>query len=130
MSTKTRVDKWLWSVRIYKTRTLASSMCKNNRVKVNDKLAKASQTIEIGDIVVAEKEGINLSLEVQKLISKRVGASIAVECYKDLTPEEEYKKFDQWYIGKAKPEFREKGAGRPTKKERRAIENFKDQYPL
>lgn len=122
---KVRVDKWLWAIRIYKTRTLSSHQCKSNQVKVNGKKAKASTDVETGDVIECTKEGFHLKLEVTTIIEKRVGAAIAVKCYKDLTPEDEYKKFDNWFVGKGKTEFRDKGLGRPTKKERREIDKFK-----
>lgn len=125
-----RVDKWLWGIRIYKTRTLATKQCKNGKVQVNGKNVKASQLIVVGDVLTAEKEGYFLSLKATKLIGKRVGATIAVQCYEDLTTQDEYNKFESWYVGKGRAEIREKGAGRPTKKERRTIEDFKENYPL
>lgn len=66
--------------------------------------------------------------KVVKLIHKRVGAPIAKECYEDLTPAEEMNKFKDWFVGKAKPEFREKGAGRPTKRQRREIDKYKGDW--
>ena len=124
----TRVDKWLWAVRIFKTRTLASDTCKSNKVRINDKRAKASSEIKVGDIVQAKKNGFNFEFKVLEVIQKRVGASIAVTCYEDVTPEAELKKYQAWFVGKAQPERREKGDGRPTKKQRRTIEEFKDDY--
>ena len=123
---KIRVDKWLWSVRIFKSRTIATNACKANRVKVNGKNAKASTEIEIGNIIQAQKNGFNFQFKVLKLIGKRVGAPIAVTCYQNVTPAEELLKYESWYIGKARSEFREKGLGRPTKKDRREIEGYKD----
>lgn len=125
---KIRVDKWLWSVRIFKTRTMATKACKNGRVKVNQKLAKPSMPVEIDDYLEVKKNGFNFEFKVVELIKKRVGAPIARQCYEDLTPEEELNKFKDWYVGKANSEFREKGAGRPTKKERRLIDDFKDDF--
>lgn len=122
---KVRVDKWLWSIRIFKSRSLATKVCKDGGVKrAGDKL-KPSQTIEVDDVLEVEKNGYNLQLKVLDLIEKRVGAPIAQKCYEDLTPEEEYNKFEAWFNQNKKGEFREKGAGRPTKKERRDIERLK-----
>lgn len=120
-----RVDKWLWSIRIFKSRTKSSDICKGGRVRINEKPAKPSSEVHIGDEVKVKKEGINLTLTVLKLIGKRVGAPIAVTCYENITPEEELNKFDSWYVGKAGNEMREKGSGRPTKRDRRALEGFK-----
>ena len=122
---KVRVDKWLWAIRIYKSRTLAADVCKRNQVKVNGTVAKPSTTVEVGDTVEAKKEGFQMVYKVLQLIDKRVGAPIAVTCYEDLTPAEELNKFQDWYIGKRNSEQREKGAGRPTKRERRDLDRFK-----
>jgi ribosome-associated heat shock protein Hsp15 len=128
MAKKERIDKWLWSVRIYKTRTQATKACKEGKVKLGDEKVKPSQLIEEGDVVEAKKAGIYYTLKVLKIISKRVGAPIAQECYDDLTPEDELNKFKDWYIGKGQIEKRAKGKGRPTKKERREIDAFKEDF--
>jgi len=124
--TKVRVDKWLWAVRIYKSRTLSGKHCKSGKVKINGQNAKSSSMVAIGDTVSCVKNAFNLSFKVEKLLEKRVGAAIAVECYTDLTPQEELDKFKSWYVGKQLGEFREKGAGRPTKRERREIDKYKE----
>ncbi len=123
-----RIDKWLWSVRIFKTRTLAGEVCKSGKAKLNGKKAKASTEIKPGDVVEVKKNGFNLEFKVLKVIQKRVGAPIAMTCYEDITPEHELRKYEAWFIGKARPEFREKGGGRPTKKQRREIDEFKNSY--
>ena len=123
---KVRIDKWLWSVRIFKSRTIATDACKEGKVKFNGVTAKSSQLIQVGDQVEVKKEGFNMQYKVLNLIEKRVAAPIAQACYQDLTPEEELNKFKEWFVGKAGAEFRERGAGRPTKKERRVIDDFKD----
>ena len=120
-----RIDQWLWSVRIFKSRTKANEACKKGKVLINGEKVKPSATIEIADHIKVSKDRFLYEFIVRKIIKKRVGAPAAVECYEDITPEEELKKFDRWYVGKTQGEFREKGAGRPTKKERRAIEGFK-----
>lgn len=96
-------------------------------MKINDVKLKPSTLIQGGEIIQVKKEGFNLTFKVLKLLEKRVGAPIAVECYTNLTPEEELNKFNDWFVGKARPEFREKGAGRPTKRERRDLDKFKDE---
>ena len=128
MAEKVRIDKWLWSVRIYKSRTLASDTCKKGHVRINDEIAKPSSLVEAGQMVYCRKEGYNLELKVLKLISKRVSATLAQECYENVTPEEEMHKYDSWYVGKGRAEIRERGAGRPTKRQRREIDDFKDDY--
>ena len=125
MADSVRVDKWLWSVRIFKSRSIASTACKANHVYRDGKALKPSAGVEVGDRVQVKKNGYNYDFEVVKLIEKRVGAPIAVECYKDHTSEEELNKFESWFVGKASAERRERGTGRPTKKERREISDFK-----
>lgn len=123
---KVRIDKWLWSVRIFKSRTLASDACKAGRVRIGEKVVKPSESVVEGDKVFVRKGGFNLEFLVKKLIEKRVGAPIAQTCYDNLTPEGELTKFKDWFIGKAGTETRQRGAGRPTKRERREIDQFKD----
>ena len=125
---KVRVDKWLWSVRIFKSRTQATDACKSGRVRINDKVAKASSLVERNDHLQVKKNGFNLEFKVIDLIQKRVGAPIAQKCYEDLTSMEELNKYQDWYVGKGQIEFRNKGLGRPTKRERRDIDRFKDDY--
>ncbi len=128
MLTKVRVDKWLWSVRIFKSRSLATRMCKNGRIELNGKKLKPSALISIDDALLVHKEGFRLTIKVVKLLEKRVGAPIAVTCYENQTPLEELNKYKNWFIGKGKAEIREKGTGRPTKRERREIDEFKEEY--
>lgn len=123
---KVRIDKWLWSVRIFKSRTIATDACKAGKIEIEDSRVKPSTSVEVGQMVNVQKNGFNLKYKVVKLIEKRVGAPIAVTCYEDLTPAEELNKYNNWYVGKARPEQRDKGAGRPTKKERRQIDDYKD----
>lgn len=123
---KVRVDKWLWAVRIFKSRTLAGNTVRQGKVRINDAPVKPSTGVEPGDRITVQKNGFNLQYEVVKLIEKRVGAPIAVTCYVDHTPAEELDKYKDWFVGKAGTEFREKGLGRPTKKHRREISRFKE----
>ena len=125
---KVRVDKWLWSVRIYKSRTQATDACKQKKVSLGEVNLKPSSLVSVDDHLLVKKNGFNFEFLVKKLISKRVGAPIAIECYENITPEDELRKYEHWYIGKARPEWRDKGAGRPTKKDRRTIEGFKEDY--
>ena len=122
---KTRVDKWLWSVRIYKTRTLASHSCGEGKVKINGNNAKSSATVKAGDAVMVKKNGFNMTYKVISPIANRVGAPIAITCYQNITPEEELNKYNAWFTG-ANAETRERGTGRPTKRDRREIDDFKD----
>lgn len=128
MAEKVRIDKWLWSVRIFKSRTLASDTIKSNKVKVNGNEVKSSFLVQRGDTITVKKGGFNFTFRVVDLIEKRVGAPIAVRCYNDITPAEELQKYESWFLNKTGAEFRERGTGRPTKKERREIDTFKDFY--
>lgn len=125
---KVRIDKWLWSVRIFKTRTLAADACRNGKVRIGDKTVKPSYMLQADELLQVKKEGFNMQYKVLKIIGKRVGAPIAVECYENLTPVEELNKYNDWFVGKYGTEVREKGAGRPTKRERRQIDEFKGDW--
>jgi len=126
---KVRIDKWLWSVRIFKSRTLASDMCKSGKVRIGELVVKPSDTIVVGQNVHVRKDGFDLDILVKKLIEKRVGAPLARECYENLTTDEEMNKYSDWFVGKSGIEKRERGTGRPTKRERRDIDDFKgDQF--
>jgi len=123
MLEQVRIDKYLWAVRVFKTRTLASDACKNTRIIVNDTEAKSSRMIRINDKIIIKFPPIIRSFIVIGLLEKRVSASIAVDNIKEITPPEEFEK-----LNLAKNNFvqREKGSGRPTKKDRRQINKFKD----
>ncbi len=124
---KVRVDKWLWSVRIFKSRTLAADACKAGRVRMEGEPVKPSHLVGENDVVTVRKSGFNFEFRVLKPIEKRVGAPIAVTCYEDITPAEEKNKYNAWFLNAtAAAEKREKGAGRPTKKERRELDRFKE----
>lgn len=125
---KVRVDKWLWSVRIFKSRTIATDACKSGKVKIEGVVVKPSQLIQRDEVLEVRKNGFNFKYKVIDLIQKRVGAPIAQACYEDLTPKEELNKYNNWFVGKGASEKREKGAGRPTKRERREIERFKKNH--
>ena len=122
---KVRIDKWLWSVRIFKSRTIATDACKSGKVKIKGVNVKPSYLLEREELVEVRKNGFDLQFKVIDLIQKRVSAPLAQQCYEDLTPAEELNKYQDWFVGKASAEKREKGAGRPTKKERRSIDEFK-----
>lgn len=116
----TRVDQWLWAVRIYKTRSLAAGACRGGHVKVNGKPAKPASLVRLGDRVEAWAGDRHRVLEVSRLIDKRVSAPLAAECLVDHSPapppREEY----------VPPLFaRDRGAGRPTKKDRRNIDRLR-----
>jgi ribosome-associated heat shock protein Hsp15 len=124
---KVRIDKWLWSIRIFKSRTLATDACKGGKVKIGGDSVKPSYLVARGETVVCRKDGFNFEYKVIDLIEKRVGAPIAVTCYEDITPESEKNKYQAWFENNQQQsaEARERGSGRPTKKERRDIEKYK-----
>lgn len=122
---KIRIDKWLWSVRIFKSRSMATTACKSGKVKVNGVNVKPSFILEPNQLVDVKKNGYNLNFKALIIIEKRVSASIAQECYENLTPKDELHKFDSKYLNGSLSEIREKGLGRPTKRERRDIDDFK-----
>jgi ribosome-associated heat shock protein Hsp15 len=121
-----RADKWLWSIRLFKSRTLSADACKEGRVFRGELALKASSEIKAGDLLRVHKDGFRLLIRVKDLLDKRVSAQLARAYYENLTPEEELNKYKSWFIGKASAEVREKGSGRPTKKERRDIDGYKD----
>jgi len=125
---KVRIEKWLWSIRIFKSRSLSTKECRSGKVKIDGQNLKPSHLIIIGDIVEVRKEGFNLIFKVIKLIDKRVSATLAQECYQNMTSVEELNKYKDWFIGKAGSEMRERGSGRPSKKEKREIDEFKDDF--
>lgn len=127
---RVRIDRWLWCVRIFKSRSKATAACKSGRVSIGEQTLKASTLVSPGSIVEVKKDGFNLQFLIKKLLERRVGAPIAVECYDNITPEAELNKFKDWFIGKAPNEKRERGTGRPTKKERRDIDAYKDEVYL
>ena len=125
---KVRIDKWLWSVRIFKSRTMATDACKAGKVKINGDAVKPSYMMAEGEVVWVKKEGFHFQYRSIQLIEKRVGAPIALTCYEDITPEAEKKKYDDWFQNGTPVEGkRERGTGRPTKKERREIDGLKDE---
>lgn len=123
---KVRVDKWMWAVRIFKTRTISTDYIRSGKVSINGEALKPSYQVKPGDLIKVKKNGFDFQYEVKEIIEKRVNAQIAVTCYNDMTPAEELQKFESWFLAGKKGEFRERGTGRPTKKERRAIEEFKN----
>lgn len=122
MNSEARIDKWLWAARIYKTRTLASDACKNGRITINGALAKPSRTVKVGDKVEVKKSPITYSFRVLQTIEKRVGAKLLPEVFENVTPPEQYELLEinriSGFVDRAR------GTGRPTKKDRRALDDF------
>lgn len=121
MAEGVRIDKWLWAVRLFKTRSLATEACKKGKVKINGTEAKASRMVSIGDKIELKRPPLTYSYLVKGLLEKRQSAKIAADHIENLTPEEELVKLEQNLSIFVK---RDRGAGRPTKKERRDIEGF------
>ncbi len=118
-----RIDKWLWAVRIYKTRSLASDACRSGKVKILDQAVKPSRDIKTGEIISISIAPITRTVKVLVPISNRVSAKLVPGFMEDLTPDEEYMKLKR--TNDHDFEFRERGTGRPTKRERREIEFLK-----
>jgi|TARA_B100001971_G_C17935815_1_gene405098 ribosome-associated heat shock protein Hsp15 len=119
-----RIDSWLWAVRLFKTRTKASEACKGGKVKIGGQNAKASRDVRVDDIIELQLHGIKRKVQVIKIVKNRVSAKLVPELLKDLTSPEEYEK--QEMIKLLNKEKRDRGTGRPTKKERRIISKLKD----
>ncbi|WMI65599.1 RNA-binding S4 domain-containing protein [Aestuariibaculum sp. YM273] len=117
-----RIDKYLWCVRYYKTRSIATTACKKGQVKINGDVVKPSREVYATDIVELRKDQINYKLKVNDVPESRVGAKL-VDIYRtDITPKEQFEA--QELLKYAKDYYRKKGFGRPTKKDRRDIDDF------
>jgi ribosome-associated heat shock protein Hsp15 len=114
-----RVDQWLWSIRLYRTRTAASDACRGGHVRVNGVSAKPATMVNVGDRVTTKVHGNEREVEVVQLITKRVGAPVATQCYIDHSPPP----IDQRPLRRLFP--RDAGAGRPTKRDRRATDRLR-----
>ena len=117
-----RIDKWLWAARIFKTRSLAADACKNGRVTFNGSTIKPSRMIKEGDTVHVKKSPITYSFKVLKAIEKSVGAKLIPEIYENVTDPKQYELLEMSRISGFVD--RARGTGRPTKKERRALDAF------
>jgi ribosome-associated heat shock protein Hsp15 len=118
-----RIDKWLWAVRLYKTRSIATEACKTGRIKIDGIAVKPSRNIRRGTIIEVFQPPMQKKIEVKELLKNRVGAKLVENYMIDHTPEEEYEKLQM--IKEMKTEWRNRGTGRPTKKERRDIDRLK-----
>ena len=123
---KTRIDKWLWTVRIFKSRTIATDACKAGKVKINGSEIKPSASVSRLDKIEVRKNGFNFQYEVKELLKNRVPAPIAKECFQNNTPVSELEKYNDWFNGKKSSVLRARGTGRPTKKDRRSMDDFSD----
>jgi len=120
---KLRLDKYLWSIRLFKTRTLAAAACDSGKVKFDGSQAKASKNVSIGDEYEVKTEAKRWRIKVTGLLEKRVAAAEAVKHYIDITPEEEIQRL-QYQAASFHTGKRPSKIGRPTKKERRDLDNF------
>ncbi|MDD4848857.1 MAG: RNA-binding S4 domain-containing protein [Bacteroidales bacterium] len=126
MTDKVRIDKFLWAIRLYKTRSLATDACNAGKVHIGEITVKPSRDVAMGNIIEIHKDGLCKTIRVKELLSNRVGAALVQNYIEDLTPPEEYARIEM--LHKVNSEYREHGSGRPTKKDRREIERLKDIY--
>jgi len=123
-----RIDKFLWAVILFKTRTLAASACKMGRILINNNSIKPSAKLDGDEILTVRKPPVTYTFRIKGLTGNRVGAKLVPDFLEDITPEEEKIKL---YINHSAPvAYRKKGSGRPTKKERRIIDRWKDVFFL
>jgi ribosome-associated heat shock protein Hsp15 len=119
-----RIDKWLWAVRIFKTRTIAADVCKKNRIAVNNASVKPSRMIRVGDIVSVRKPPVTYSFRVLALSENRMNAKLVPQFIENITPKEQYEILEMSKISGFVD--RAGGLGRPTKKDRRSLDDFKE----
>ncbi len=121
-----RIDKWLWAVRLFKTRTIAIEACKKGRITIKGMPIKPSRMIKIGDIIEIRRAPITYSFEVLDLTEKRMGAKLVPQYMRDVTPPAQLEILElsriTGFVDRAR------GTGRPTKKDRRDLEEFKEDY--
>lgn len=126
MANEERIDKWLWAMRVFKTRTMATDACKKGRVTVGDGIiAKPSRTVKVGDTVHVRKPPIEYSFRVKALAANRLGAKLVPEYLENITPQSQYDLLDVVRISGFVD--RRKGLGRPTKREGRELSRFTDE---
>lgn len=126
-NTEARIDKWLWAARIFKTRTLAAAACKKGQVMLHGVQLKASRTVKAGDVVDVRKPPVTYSFRVLQPIEKRVGAKLLPEILENVTAAEQYELLEMSKISGFVN--RAKGTGRPTKKDRRSLDEFAGDVP-
>ncbi len=125
MEQEVRIDKYLWSIRVYKTRTEAADACRSGKVQVNGIEVKASRDIKAGDVITVRKGSVHFQYRVLVPVGNRQGAKLVPEFAENITPQEELDKlnapFETVYVR------RDRGTGRPTKKERRDLDRLMDE---
>jgi len=127
VNNEARIDKWLWAARIFKTRTIAAAACKKGQVSMGGTTLKASRMIKAGDVVSVRKPPITYSFRVLQPIERRVGAKLIPEILENVTTPDQYELLEMskisGFVGRAK------GTGRPTKKDRRSLDDFQSEVP-
>ena len=122
MTMEARLDKWLWAARIFKTRSIAADACKNGRISIGGVKQKASKMVKVGDVIEVRKPPITYSFKVLQAIQNRVGAKLVPEVLENVTTKEQLELLEMnrisGFVGRAR------GTGRPTKKERRELDDF------
>ncbi|SFS33239.1 RNA-binding S4 domain-containing protein [Lutibacter maritimus] len=119
-----RIDKYLWCIRFYKTRSIATEACKKGHVKINGDSVKPSKIVFSGEKLTVRKDQINYQIQVLDMPTSRLSAKLVDLYRKDITPAEEFEKLD--LLKYSKDFYRKRGTGRPTKKDRRDIEDYQD----
>ena len=122
MAAEARIDKWLWAARIFKTRSIAADACKNGRVTKNGVNIKPSHIVKVGETISVRKSPITYSFKILDAIEQRVGAKLIPGVYENVTPKEQYELLEMSRISGFVD--RARGTGRPTKKERRDLDDF------
>ena len=117
-----RIDKWLWAARIFKTRSIAADAIKNGRVTIQGMNVKPSRMVKVGEVVSVKKPPVTYSFKILKTIEQRVGAKLLPEIYENVTTPDQYELLEMNRISGFVN--RQRGTGRPTKKERRALDEF------
>lgn len=123
-SEKLRIDKYLWAIRAFKTRSISTEACKAGRIKLNGQNLKASHIVKIGEVYTVQKGSDKKVIEVVGLLERRVDAKTAINFYKDLTPIEDTPVYKSMFHSPALS--RDRGTGRPTKKDRREIDDLQE----
>jgi len=119
-----RIDKWLWEVRLFKTRSLATDACKAGKIKIDGQNIKASKELKAGDVITVSLNPLFKTIKILQFPKSRLGAKLVAGYYEDLTPQSEYDRVKM--IEDTNSEYRDRGAGRPTKKQRRIIDTLKN----
>ena len=125
MASEVRIDKWMWAVRLFKTRSKAADACKKNKVTVDGTTAKASRTVKVGDVVGIKKGAVTCSFKVKAIAHNRMWAKLVPDYMENVTSKDQLELIELQRL--ANMLQRQKGTGRPTKKERRDIDTFEEE---